>query len=89
MGGIGGRKLAGVFIKSGVASLAMGIAVYVLNKLMAGYTASSGRLIELLALGLVISFGALIYFALIYIFKVQEIKWLIDMVKKRIMNIFF
>ena len=87
MGGIGGRRIAGVFIKSGVASMVMGIVVYVLNKLVAEYTALSGKLIELLVLVLVISLGALIYFTLIYIFKVEEMKWLVDMFKKRINNI--
>ena len=86
MGGIGGRKLTEVFIKSGAASLAMGIAVYGLNKLIAGIDLS-GKLIELLVLGLIILFGALIYFALIYILKVEEMRWFVDMIKNRIKNI--
>ena len=86
MGGIGGRKLTEVFIKRGAASLAMGIAVYGLNKLIAGIDLS-GKLIELLVLGLIILFGALIYFALIYILKVEEMRWFVDMIKNRIKNI--
>lgn len=64
----------------------MGIAVYGLNKLIAGIDLS-GKLIELLVLGLIILFGALIYFALIYILKVEEMRWFVDMIKNRIKNI--
>jgi len=86
MAGFGGRKLLSVFFKSAAASLVMGLVVYGLNGLIAEYIASSGKLIGLLVLGLVIGCGALLYFTLVYFFKVEEINWLIDMVKKRIKN---
>jgi len=84
MGGIGGKKLVGTFLKCGAASLIMGIAVYWLNGFAAEYISPSSKMIGFLILALLIGFGALLYFGLIYLFRVEEVKWLIDMVKKRL-----
>jgi putative peptidoglycan lipid II flippase len=84
MGGIGGKKLVGTFLKCGAASLIMGVAVYWLNGFAAEYISPSSKMIGFLILALLIGFGALLYFGLIYLFRVEEVKWLIDMVKKRL-----
>ncbi|NLO89845.1 MAG: murein biosynthesis integral membrane protein MurJ [Clostridia bacterium] len=84
--GIGGRKLRAVFLKSAAASLLMGLAVYGFSILTAEHIVSSGKLIGLLILGLEIGFGALLYFALVYIFKVGEVNWFITMVRNKIRN---
>lgn len=83
LGGIAGRKLVAGFLKCGVASLIMGLAVYWLNGFAEGRIHSASGLIGLLVLGAVILIGALLYFALVYVFKVEEVEWLVDMVKKR------
>jgi putative peptidoglycan lipid II flippase len=84
IGGIGGRKLVGAFLKCGAASLIMGVAVYWLNGFAAEYLSPSSKMIGFLILALLIGFGALLYFGLIYLFRVEEVKWLINMVKKRL-----
>nr|PZN09007.1 MAG: murein biosynthesis integral membrane protein MurJ [Caldicoprobacter oshimai] len=81
--GIAGRKLVAGFLKCGVASLIMGLAVYWLNGFAEEHIHSSSGLIDLLVLGAVIMIGAALYFALVYVFKVEEVDWLVDMVKKR------
>lgn len=84
LGGIGGKKLFGAFLKCGAASLIMGVAVYWLNGIAAEYLSPSSKMIGFLILALEIGLGALLYFALIYLFRVEEVKWLIDMFKKRL-----
>ncbi len=84
MGSIGGRNLLAVFIKSLIASIAMGIVVYGIDIMLSGYLVSSAKWISLLALVLTIACGGLIYFILMYIFKVEETKWLLNMVKRYI-----
>lgn len=84
LGSIGGKKLFGAFLKCGAASLIMGVAVYWLNGFAAEYIFPSSKMIGFLILALLIGFGALLYFGLICLFRVEEVKWLIDMVKKRL-----
>lgn len=84
LGGIAGRKLLAGFLKCGLASLMMGLAVYWLNGFAEGHIHSSSGIIGLLVLGAVILIGAALYFALVYLFKVEEVEWLVDMVKRRL-----
>ena len=62
----------------------MGLAVYWLNGFAEGHIHSSSGIIGLLVLGAVILIGAALYFALVYLFKVEEVEWLVDMVKRRL-----
>ncbi len=87
LGHIGGRKLLGAFLKCVVASLIMGLVVYWLNSFVAGQGLSSGGLMGLLVLGCIIALGALVYFVLVYLFRVEEVAWLVNMAKKRIKNL--
>lgn len=84
LGHMGGRRLLYAFLKCGVASLIMGLVVYWLNGLAAGWGLSSSGLMGFLVLGAIIALGALVYFVLVYLFRVEEVAWLVDMAKKRI-----
>lgn len=83
LGGIGGRKLVGAFLKCGAASLIMGFVVYWLNGFAARHLPLSSGVTSILVLGFMIGFGALLYFALVYLFRVEEVGWLADMARKR------
>lgn len=83
LGGIGGRKLFDAFLKCGAASLIMGLAVYWLDGFIARFVLPVNGLMSLLVLGVIIAFGVLLYFALVYIFRVEEVTWLADIARKR------
>lgn len=82
VGSFGFMKSVKCGLKSLVASIVMGIVVYFLDKTLAN-TLGSGTLSELIALLISAGIGALIYLALIYIFKVEEVDWAIKAVKDR------
>jgi len=84
IGGIGGKKLIGAFLKCGIASLIMGIVVYWLDGIAAEYLSLSSTIMRFLILTLEIGLGALLYFALVYLFRVEEAKWIVDMAKRRL-----
>lgn len=85
--GIGRRKLLEAFIKSAAASVIMGLAVFGLYRILSGYMATAGKLMSFVILGFIIGFGAVLYFAVIYIIKVEEINWLLDIAKRQIREI--
>ncbi len=84
IGGVGGKKLIGAFLKCGIASLIMGIVVYWLDGIAAEYLSLSSTIMRFLILTLEIGLGALLYFALVYLFRVEEAKWIVDMAKRRL-----
>jgi putative peptidoglycan lipid II flippase len=84
LGGLGGKRLAGVFAKSALSSAAMGLLVLLLYKNLAWHIESAGRLLGFAALGAIIGLGAVFYFALIYLLKVEEARWLFLMAKSSV-----
>ena len=69
-------------LKSLVAASVMGVSVYFLDKGLTGYLSGS-TMLELLALIITIAIGGLIYLGLIYLFKVEEIEWVVSTVKDK------
>ena len=84
LGSIGWRSVLLVFIKSVAASMIMGLVVYVLNRIAATYLDLTGRMISFIVLGLIIGAGVLVYFALIYAFRVEELGWLSGIIRNYI-----
>ena len=70
-------------LKISISSVVMGVVVYVLYDYGVVALAPS-RLVELILLGLVIGLGLLVYLACLYFFKVEELSFLIDNVKKQL-----
>lgn len=68
-------------IKSLFASIVMGAVVYYLNMGLA-WRMGSGTLSELIALLVSVGVGVLIYSVIIYFFKIDEVNWIIKVVKK-------
>jgi len=69
--------------KSLIASLVMGISVYFLHNYLR-QVLSEGRLMEFIALIGVVGVGAIIYSILIYLLKVEEVNWVVDIVKGKL-----
>ncbi len=84
LGSIGWSNILLVFIKSTIASAIMGLVVYVLNNFAASHLDSASRIVSLIVLGLVIGAGMLVYFVLIYLFKVEELSWISGVIKNYI-----
>jgi putative peptidoglycan lipid II flippase len=73
-------------IKSLVAATAMGVVVYLLDSILAGST-GGGTISELIALLISARVGALIYFVIIYLFRIDEVDWVIRVVKDRLRKV--
>jgi putative peptidoglycan lipid II flippase len=72
-------------LKSLFASIVMGIAVFFLYKLL-NHSLGTGRLGELIALMISAVVGALIYFVLIYLSKIEEVEWIINLMKGKLLK---
>jgi len=70
-------------IKSLAAAAVMGGIVYFLYDIL-DKSFSGGTIVQLLTLFVTVGAGGLVYFALIYLFKVEEMNWFINMVKSKI-----
>lgn len=71
------------FIKVAVAGLVMGIGVYSLNNLLLNYLNSS-IIEQIILLCINIISGAIIYFILCYLLKIDELKQLINIIKQKV-----
>jgi len=82
LGSIGWKRIASVLVKSLIASLIMGIFVYLFKQRFINLNMHFApfSLYTLIA----IVFGMAIYAGLIYLFKVEEAYWLVKMVKERL-----
>ena len=69
-------------LKALVSSLFMGIVVYFIN-LSLSNRLGSGTLAELITLLISAGIGALTYFILIYLFKIEEVDWVIGIIKDK------
>src|SRR5699024_2627196 len=74
-------------LKSLLAALVMGVVVYFLDAGLVNYL-GSGKMRELLSLLISAGIGALIYFILIYIMRIEEVDWAINLVKVKVKRIF-
>lgn len=82
IGSFGLSKSVKCGLKSLIASIVMGVAVYFLHGTLDVYL-SSGTIQELLALIISAGVGVLIYFILVYLFKVEEIDWVVGVIKSK------
>lgn len=82
IGSFGFMKSVKCGLKALAASIVMGIAVYFLNKFIS-IIMGSGTLAELITLLISAGIGALTYFILIYLFKIEEVDWVIEVVKDK------
>ncbi|MDZ7837712.1 MAG: murein biosynthesis integral membrane protein MurJ [Actinomycetota bacterium] len=81
VGNLGGKRIAKSYAKMFFASVIMGLCVFGLWRLIEGYAFQGlGQLIGSLAL--TIGSAAAVYIALTYIFRMDEIKFALDLVKK-------
>lgn len=83
LGSFGFIKSIKCGLKSLVAALVMGVAVYLLDGMLA-IKMGSGTLSELIALLVSAGVGVLIYFILIYLFRVEEAGWTIKAFKRKL-----
>lgn len=83
IGSFGFTKSIKCGLKSLVASAVMGIVVHSLYIALAKVM-GSGTMMELIILLISVGAGALTYFVLIYLFRVEEVDWVIKVVKGRL-----
>ncbi len=86
IGSFGFSKSVKCGLKALSASAVMGIVVYFLDSTLANYINGS-NLKELIALLISAGTGALIYFILIYLLKIDEVDWMINAVKDKLNKI--
>ena len=80
LGSLGGKKIFTVFAKSLFSSLIMGITVYFFYPFISGYTFVLSRTI---AVFVSVMIGGLVYFVTIYLLRVDEIRWLKEMILRK------
>lgn len=85
IGSLGVRVYTITFLKTGVASIIMGLTSYLIyNKLYALFEMS--KLYNLIALLVAVGVGIILYIILCYVFGVKEVKDALDKVKLRLVN---
>ncbi len=84
LGSIGLRRISVVAAKSSTAALLMGIALYYMNQHI--FDIMKSGLVGFASLLLMILAGALIYFIIIYLLKVEEINWMFRLIKSKRKN---
>lgn len=82
IGPLGFTKSVKCGLKSLVASTIMGVAVYFLNSVLTGYIGNN-TILGLAVLLVSAGTGVLIYFMLIYMFKIDEVDWIIKIIKDK------
>lgn len=83
VGDFEGKKILSTSIKSSIAALAMGVLTYVIYNFL-NLVLGSGLIHQVITLGMSISIGALVYGILVVIFKVEEINYIIGVVKSKL-----
>jgi putative peptidoglycan lipid II flippase len=84
LGGLGGQRLLLTSGKTGLAALAMGLAAAVLLPIIGLVTGTGGLFSELALVMLCGGIGAAVYLALALALKVDELRWLVDIVRQRL-----
>lgn len=82
--GLGQQRLLLTFGKAGLAALGMGISMAVLLPLLTREIGTDGLLAETLLVGLSGALSIIIYLALSFIFRIEELRWLGGMVSQRL-----
>lgn len=77
-----GRRLASSVIRTGIASVVMGIAVWFIYPWIERVLAAPGTLVELVRLGIAAILGAVIYGFFIWILRVPEISELVKVIQR-------
>jgi putative peptidoglycan lipid II flippase len=83
---IGGVNIIITAIKCSIASLVMGVVVYYLDLYINSMMNISNSVIHALFLAFTISIGVIIYSLLVYIFRIKEINWMIELLKNRLLS---
>lgn len=83
IGPFGFMKSVKCGLKSLIASVAMGMVVYFLYRVL-GTKLGAGTIADIIVLGVSAGSGAVVYFVLIYLFKVEEMDWIIKIVKDKL-----
>lgn len=83
IGYYGQDKIRSTFVKILLASIIMGVVTYFVYKFLFGIL-GLGLMKEAISLGVSVAVGAVIYVALIIVFKVEEVNMAIDMIKRKL-----
>ena len=83
IGPFGFTKSVKCGLKSLIASIMMGVIIYFLNSALTE-SDGDGTMLRLVVLLVSVGVGALIYFMLIYIFRIDEVDWIIKVVRDKL-----
>ncbi|WP_353095828.1 murein biosynthesis integral membrane protein MurJ [Tissierella praeacuta] len=83
IGSLGTKGYIVIFIKTGLASVIMGIAVYLIYHGLYGILGVS-KLYNLISLLISVGVGVVLYGILCYLFGIEEIRYIVDKVKARL-----
>ena len=84
LGSVNGRKIIFSLSKIGFASVIMGVVVWCIYMQLLPVWVGTSDLARAALLGSIISSGAFIYFALCYVFKVEEMRLILNFLRKKL-----
>ncbi|MDN5301097.1 MAG: putative peptidoglycan lipid flippase [Thermoanaerobacteraceae bacterium] len=84
IGPLGGKKIIETLFKSGFSSLIMGVVVYFTYNYISAIFWPAGIIYQALNLAVAILVGALIYIMTCVLFKVNEVFWMANLLRKKI-----
>lgn len=84
VGPMGGRRIIISFLKLGISSTIMGMAVYFIDALLASAVPGAGFKIQALRLFIDIALGGAIYFIMAFLLKAEELKLSWGLIKERL-----
>lgn len=82
-GHIGGSKIVKTGIKCSIAAVLMGIVVYGIHRYIGTIFMDVRGLVRAVYLLSNIAIGGVLYFAVLYLFKLEELTWLLELIKER------
>lgn len=81
--GLKTKEVLGSLTKSLIASCVMGVVVFVSNRVVEGFLGSTTKLTQFINVGVAIGLGVVVYVAVAYMLKMEELHDAIAMIKKK------
>lgn len=82
--GLGGQRLTITLIKTGIAAIAMGIAVMWIEPIIEGYFGLDRLIDEILVVGINGVIAMVVFFGIAALLRIEELQWFLSMIRRRL-----
>jgi putative peptidoglycan lipid II flippase len=84
LGGLVDKRLLSTFLKSSIASLAMGVSAFFTASVLESNLSMASKLAQLVQTFAAIGVGVLVYFVLSVVLKMEETQFLLGLLRKKL-----